>query len=312
MTALVEAAPGAARALLLNGDIVIEAHLRRSDVALPFGLVAPARLIRRDAGHAVVQMEGEEALLSPRPADWHEGQTRLAQVVREARSDGARDKQARVVAHAGPANAAPALADSFEQPTLVSPFGADRLGEANWDAVVEEAVTGVVDFRGGRLLMAPTPGMLVIDVDGPGDPGRLAEAAAIAVPAAIRRHGITGPVVVDFPSLGGRAARAIVDALLAAHLPNPFEKTAMNGFGLVQIIRPRGRLSLLEEARRPGFAALELLRRAMRLTGAVTISGPPSVHDWLGARPALIAELARITGGRVAVEPGEMPHVQQG
>jgi hypothetical protein len=86
----------------------------------------------------------------------------------------------------------------------------------------------------------------------------------------------------------------------------------MNGFGLVQIIRPRGKLSLIEEARRPGFAALELLRRAMRLTGAVKISGPPPVHDWLSARPALIAELARITGGRVALERGEVGHVQQG
>jgi ribonuclease G len=312
VTVLIEHAPGAARALLLDGDKVLEAHLRRSDVTLQFGMVAPARLLRRDAGHAVVLIAGDEALLIPRPADWQEGQTRLAEVVREARSDGARDKQARVAAHAGPAQPAPALADSFEQPTRVSPFGPDQLADAGWDAVVEEAVTGVVDFPGGRLLMAPTPGMLVIDVDGPGDPGRLAEAAGIAVAAAIRRHGIGGPVVVDFPSLGGRGPRAVVDALLAKHLPNPFEKTAMNGFGLVQIIRPRGRLSLLEEARRPGFSALELLRRAMRLTGAVTISGPSSVQDWLGARPALIAELARITGGRVALQQGEVAHVQQG
>jgi hypothetical protein len=55
----------------------------------------------------------------------------------------------------------------------------------------------------------------------------------------IRRHGIGGPVVVDFPSLGGRAPRAVVDTILAETLPPPFEKTAMNGFGLVQIIRPR-------------------------------------------------------------------------
>ncbi|MFZ4381054.1 MAG: ribonuclease [Sandarakinorhabdus sp.] len=311
MTALIEQAPGATRALVVDGDTVIEAHLRRSDVALPFGLVAPARLLRREGAQAVVQIAGDEALLSPRPSDWHEGQTRLAQVVREARSDGARDKQARVMVHAGPAQGAPALAESFPGHVPVSPFGVDQLAQAGWDAVVEEAVTGLVDFPGGRLLMAPTPAMLVIDVDGDGDLGRLAEAAGLAVAAAIRRHGIGGPVVVDFPTLAGRGPRAVVDALLAQHLPQPFERTAMNGFGLVQIIRPRGRLSLLEEARRPGFAALELLRRAMRLTGAVTISGPPSIHDWLAARPALIAELARITGGRVAVERGEVAHVQQ-
>ncbi|WP_439546923.1 ribonuclease [Sandarakinorhabdus sp.] len=312
MTTLIETAPGATRALVLAGDTVFEAHLRRSDVALPWGLIATTRLVRREAGQAVVQAAGEEALLAPVPADWHQGQSRLAKVVREARSDGARDKQARLVAHEGPAQAAPWLIDLFPDHEMISPFGPDLLAEAGWDAVMEEAITGVVDFPGGRLLMAPTPGMLVIDVDGAGDPGRLAAAAAHAVAATIRRHGIGGPLVVDFPSLGGRAARAAVDALLAEHLPAPFEKTAMNGFGLVQIIRPRGRLSLLEEARRPGFAALELLRRAMRLTGAVTITGPAAVHDWLSARPALTAELARLTGGRVALQRGDIAHVQQG
>ena len=310
MSGWIEYAPGATRALVLDGNGVIEAHLRRSDVVLPLGLVAPARLVRRDGGQAVVQIAGEEALLSPRPADWHEGQTRLAQVVREARSDGARDKQARVVAHAGPAAGVPAPDSQLAGLSAVSPYGPDHLADAGWDAVVEEAVTGIVDFPGGRLLMAPTPAMLVIDVDGPGEAAALAGLAARAAAAAIRRHGIGGPVVVDFPTLGGRAARAAVDAVLAEALPQPFEKTAMNGFGLVQIIRPRGRLSMIEEARRPGFAALELLRRAMRLTGGVTISGPPAVHDWLHARPALIAELARLTGGRVTLERGERAHAQ--
>lgn len=312
MRALIEAAPGAERALVLTGDTVVEAHLQRADVALLAGLIAPARLLRRESTQGVVVMAGEEAVLTPLPGDWHEGQTRLAQVVREARSDGARGKQARAVPCEGPAQAAPALTDRIAGGQPVPPYGPDLLAEAGWDAVVEEAITGHIDFAGGRLLLADTPAMLVIDVDGPGDLARLAEGAARAVGAAIRRHGIGGPVVVDFPSLGGKGARAAVDAILAEALPPPFEKTVMNGFGLVQIIRPRTRLSLFEQARRPGFAALELLRRAMRLTGAVTISGPPAVHDWLSARPALLAELARITGGRAALEVAQVPHVQPG
>lgn len=310
MTTLIEAAPGATRALVLDGERVVAAHLRRSDVALPAGLIAPARLLCREAGQAVVMMAGTQAVLKPVPATWHEGQTQLAQVVHEARSDGTRHKQARVSAHPGPAAPAPDLAQLLPGHEVVAPYGADRLAQAGWDDVIEEAVTGIVDFPGGRLLMAPTPAMLVIDVDGTGDSGRLAETAARAVAAAIGRHGIGGPVVVDFPSLGGRAARAAVDVILAETLPPPFEKTAMNGFGLVQIIRPRGRLSLIEEARRPGFAALELLRRAMRLTGDLTIGGPADVHDWLAARPALLADLARITGGRVRLERSECPHAQ--
>lgn len=314
MKALIEDAPGATRALVLDGDVVVEAHLARADEALPVGLVAPARLLARQGGRATVAIAGGDALLEPAPADWHQGETRLAEVLREARSDGARDKQARVTAHSGPARVAPTLAERLAGHAIetVAPFGPDLLAEVGWDAVVEEAQTGLIDFPGGQLLLAHTPAMLVIDVDGPGDLTRLAESAARAVAAAIRRHGIGGPVVVDFPSLGGRGPRAAVDAILADTLPPPFEKTAMNGFGLVQIIRPRTRLSLPEQARRPGFAALEQLRRAMRLTGRVTISGPPAMIDWLAQRPALTDELARLTGGRVTLAAGGTPHVQQG
>lgn len=318
MIALVEAAPGATRALVLDGDQVVEAHIARADDPLPVGSIAPARLASRSGGRAVVVIDGHEALLEPVPADWHEGQTRLAEVIRPARPDGVRDKQARVLAHAGPARAAPTLAERLAAAghavTQLSPHGPDRLAEAGWDEVVEEALSGRIDFPGGRLLVAPTPAMLVIDVDGTGDLARLAEAAARAVAALIRRHGIGGPVVVDFPSLAGRGPRAALDAILAETLPPPFEKTAINGFGLVQIIRPRRQLSLIEAVRQPGFAALELLRRAQRLTGPVRIEAPASVIDWLAAHPALIAETARCTGGAVALQARDgagRGHVQQ-
>ena len=304
MIALVEAAPGATRALVLDGDTVVEAHIARADDPLPVGLIAPARLADRRQG--VVVLAGVEAQLAPVPADWPEGQTRLVEVLRPARPDGVRDKQARVAAHDGPARPAPDLATRLATAghavTPVPAHGPDVLADSGWDTVVEEALSGRVEFPGGRLLVAPTPAMLVIDVDGTGDLARLAEAAARAVAALIRRHGIGGPVVVDFPSLGGRAPRAVVDAILAETLPPPFERTAMNGFGLVQIIRPRRQLSLIENVRQPGFAALELLRRAQRLVGPVQIEAQASVIDWLAAHPALIADCARLTGGTLALQ----------
>ncbi|OYZ13862.1 MAG: hypothetical protein B7Y35_08490 [Sphingomonadales bacterium 28-64-96] len=304
MIALVEAAPGATRALVLDGDTVVEAHIARADDPLPVGLIAPARLADRRQG--VVVLAAAEAQLVPVPADWPEGQTRLVEVLRPARPDGVRDKQARVVAHDGPARPAPDLATRLATAghamTPVPAHGPDVLADSGWDAVVEEALSGRVEFPGGRLLVAPTPAMLVIDVDGTGDLARLAEAAARAVAALIRRHGIGGPVVVDFPSLGGRSARAAVDAILAETLPPPFERTAMNGFGLVQIIRPRRQLNLIENVRQPGFAALELLRRAQRLVGPVRIEAQASVIDWLAAHPALIADCARLTGGTLALQ----------
>ena len=316
MIALVEAAPGATRALVLDGDTVVEAHIARADDPLPVGLIAPARLADRRQG--VVVLAGAEAQLAPVPADWPEGQTRLVEVLRPARPDGVRDKQARVMAHDGPARPAPDLAARLAAAghamTPVPAHGPDVLAEAGWDAVVEEALSGRIDFPGGRLLVAPTPAMLVIDVDGTGDLARLAETAARAVAALIRRHGVGGPVVVDFPTLAGRGPRATVDAILAEALPAPFEKTAMNGFGLVQIIRPRRQLSLIEAVRQPGFAALELLRRAMRLVGPTRIEASGPVIDWLAARPALIEECARLTGGPLALAANAgagRGHVQQ-
>lgn len=297
MTSLIEAAPGASRALELAGDTVVAAHFARADDPLPLGLIAPARLVARDGRRGTAAVAGTEALVEPVPADWKQGETRLAQVVREAWSDGVRDKQARLALHAGPAQPAPSLADRLPGATMVAVHGPDRLAAAGWDAVVDEALTGQIDFPGGRLHLSPTPAMLVIDVDGAGDPQLLAQAAAQAVAAAVRRLGLGGPIVVDFPTLGGRAARSAVDAVLASALPAPFEKTAINGFGLVQIIRPRTRRSLIDEVRRPGFAALELLRRAMRLVGPVAVEAAPAVIDWLHAHPALLADVSRLTGG---------------
>lgn len=314
MTALIEAAPGAVRGLELAGDRMLAAHFSRHDDALPLGLIAPARLLARDGRRGTAEMAASQALVEPLPADWRQGETRLAHVVREAWSDGVRDKQARVALHAGPASPAPTLAARLPGAVMLPAHGPDRLAEAGWDAVVDEAVTGQIDFPGGRLLLSPTPAMLVIDVDGPGDAQALAEAAATAVAATVRRLGLGGPIVVDFPTLGGRAARGAVDVILAEMLPNPFEKTAINGFGLVQIIRPRTRRSLVDEVRRPGFAALELLRRAMRLVGPVAIEAAPAVIDWAQARPGLLAELSRMTGGPVQLTPragAGRGHVQQ-
>jgi hypothetical protein len=58
----------------------------------------------------------------------------------------------------------------------------------------------------------------------------------------------------------------------------PFERTAMNGFGFLQIVRPRRHSSLLELASdRPAFEARALLRRASREVGAIGHVAHPSL-----------------------------------
>jgi hypothetical protein len=181
--------------------------------------------------------------------------------------------------------------------------GEDLLEAAGWSETVEAARTGHVAFAGGLLTISPTPAMTVIDIDGPGDPAVLAETAAVAVASAIRRFDLMGSIGVDFPSLEGKAARNRLGEILDAQLPAPFERTAINGWGFVQIVRPRPRASFVEAVRAPGFAALELLRRAGRgAAGGRILTAHPALTAWLATHPDLIATLARQCGGGVRLQ----------
>ncbi len=109
--------------------------------------------------------------------------------------------------------------------------------------------TGHWPFAGGALWVDATPAMVLIDIDGEGDALALAKAGAEAAVAVIRRCDIGGSIGIDFPSLPDRAGRLAIDAAVDAVLPQPFERTAVNGFGFMQIIRRRARPSLIEQIR---------------------------------------------------------------
>ena len=303
--ALVETGIGATRALVLDGDALLEAHFERDDAGPLPGAVADARVAEMLVpGHRAVLAwpDGAQVLLEPAPGA-AKGKTMRAEITRAAGHEAGRPR----LAKARPTDAAPApgmalaarLAAAGHAVVLAQ--SPQALTAAGWDDMVEQALSGHIPFPGGSLTISPTPAMTVVDVDGPGLPDALALAAVPALAAAIRRLGLNGNLVVDFPSITGRAARAAVDAALAAALPVPFEKTAINGFGLVQIIRPRRHPSLLEAVRTPGFAGLALLRRAGAGLGAATLTAHPAVIQWLAARPSLVAALARQRGGSVAL-----------
>jgi hypothetical protein len=172
-----------------------------------------------------------------------------------------------------------------------------------WDDLLEEARSGIVRFEGGELRIEPTAAMTMIDVDGWLVPDKLAQTGAWAAARAIRRLDIGGPVGIDFPTLKSREQRKMVDQILADHLPQPFEKTAINGFGFVQIVRPRTRASLIELAQdRAAFEARALLRRAAFETpGAKRLVAHPAIIAILEQRPAWLEKLGRQVGGAVSL-----------
>ena len=108
---------------------------------------------------------------------------------------------------------------------------------------------------------------------------------------------------IDLPTVGNKVARQTPAAAIDANLPQPFERTAVNGFGFVQIIRPRLRASLVELAQdRASFEARALLRRAaFEPPGPKRLVAHPAIAAVIEAHPQWLEALARQVGGAVGL-----------
>ena len=263
------------------------------DDQVPAGALIAAKL-KSVGRNAVAVADGCEYLLPKGAPGVTQGGALTIEVTREAiGTEGWKRPLARLVDSG--TKAAPALTGR----TLAFPTPRDELEEAGWSDLIEEARSGIVAFAGGELRIAVTPAMTLIDVDGALAPAELAIAGARASVEAIRRHGIGGSIGIDLPTTGKAARQAAVEAVDAI-LPQPYERTAINGFGFLQIVRPRRHASLFELALdRPAFEARALLRRAARETGRTNLIAHPKViaallSDWADA-------LARQIGGSVSL-----------
>ncbi len=297
---LYEQGIGEDRAILVEDGRILEAATE-----LP-GLRAGAVMLVKLTGIAGIATleDGSEAVVSPLPPGVAEGGSFRAEVIREAIPEPGRRKPARVRPSDLPLRAGPCLAERIGNPPPLPAFGPDRFEEAGWSELLEEAASGEIAFAGGALRMSLTPAMILFDVDGSLPAAALAEAGATAAARAIRRFGLTGSIGIDLPTLPRdrrQAAAAAVDRIL----PQPFERTAVNGFGFLQIVRRRERPSLPELIRSDpaGAAARALLRKAGRLTGPLAIHAAPKV---VAAVEPFAATLQRRIGGAVVLlaEPG--------
>lgn len=301
---LYEAGIGEARAALVNNDRIVEAAIELDGEPLRVGTVASARLVALLPGRrGRVALDGGEALLQV-PPGITEGAALTVEIVREALPEAGRAKLAKAVATDAPIRAAPDLLARLTASGLpvrqLRPHEPDALEAAGWSELLDEATTGEILFPTGALRMSPTPAMTLFDVDGGPPLDALSIAAAHQVAAAIRRHGIGGSIGIDFPTLQGKAQRQAVAAAIDDGLPQPFERTAMNGFGFLQIVRPRPRASLPELLRADpvGAAARAVLRSLERTppTASRRHTLPAAVHARLLAQPEWLAELAHRTG----------------
>jgi hypothetical protein len=303
---LFEAGIGEDRAALVEDGEIVEARIERHDNPARFGAIMHGRLRRKSGPNGRGEVElasGVAALLSPVPAGLTEGATLFVEVVRESIPERGNPKLALVrPAEVSAAHPAPSLIGSLPAARPLRPHGPDALEAAGWSELIEQAETGLVPFAGGLLRVALTPAMTVIDVDGELPAAELAVKGAAAAGAAIRRFGIGGSIGVDLPSVPSKQVRQAAAEALDAALPQPFERTAVNGFGFLQVVRRRVRPSLLEliQADPTEAAALALLRRAEREpVGPVALDGPVAVLARLQSRSDWVAELERRRGSPV-------------
>jgi len=298
---VIERGIGEVRAALVDDGAIVEARIDLDGVTSA-GAVLAARLVEvGQSGRNAIARDaaGIEYLLPKAPNGVTEGAALNVEILREAIPGS--EPWKRPLAHATdePPSRAPPL--SGREIAFPSP-GHNELDEAGWDDVIEQARTGIVEFGGGTLRLSPTPAMTLIDVDGGLSPAELAAVGAAEAARAIRRLGIGGSIGIDLPTVAGKPPRQAAAAAIDEHLPQPFERTAVNGFGFVQIVRPRIRPSLLEIwSDRAAAESRALLRRAASGSGPRRLVAHPRVVAVLEQNPPWIDALARQIGGAVTL-----------
>lgn len=303
---LLESGIGETRAILVDHGEIIAARIDWGETLRP-GLIAPAQLVAKPAGarRGIARFnDGAQVLVDGLPATATEGARLNLRLTRAAIAERGRTKlpNARPATASETPRAAPTLAQELQSgtfPVRTLPITARAFDDHGWDELIEQALTGEIAFAGGSLIVSPTPAMTLIDIDGSLPPPALALAAVPAIAEALTRLDIGGSVGIDFPTLSEKKDRQAVDSALGAALEAwKGERTAMNGFGFIQLVSRLERPSLVAMiARHPAAAAARaLLRRAERVAepGTLLLTAHPAVRRAM--LPEWEADLARRTG----------------
>ncbi len=306
---LIETGIGEERALLVERGEVLAARLRWPG-ELEAGEIAEGVLVARFSGTPRGRARfasGDEALVDRLPREAAQGRTMRFEITRSAMGEAKRRKLAHARPTEEPARPAPTLLE------LVGGREVRRFPAGCWEEVWAEASEGIVAFRQGALQFSPTPAMTLVDVDGHLLPRDLALEAVDPLASSIARFGLSGSIGVDFPTLREKGDRKAVDGALGVALADwDHERTAINGFGFVQLVARLEGPSLLHRLHfsRSAAAARMLLRRAEEVAepGVLLLTAHPQVIASL--LPAWLAELTTRTGRevRLAPDPGLAPH----
>lgn len=303
---------GEERAMLIESGKAIEVRIEPQS-GIKAGLIAEVQMTKQlVAGkRAIVKLADQsEMLLSPVPSGLTEGAWLIVEVTRAAIDEKTRFKLPLCKAVPDklpiPAPTLRERIDSGDIPVrLCHAHEPDYFAQSGWHEVVEEARSGTVYFAQGTLLIAITPAMTLIDIDGDAPPLALSLGAANAAAQAIRRLDLQGSIGIDFPNLRDKADRQAVANAFDDAMSGPFERTALNGFGFLQLIRRRTGPSVPEIMQKQpmrGFA-LELLRLGERAggSGKMTLVAHPAIIGNLEGKLVWMEQLSKRTGRAVSL-----------
>ncbi|MEP3050483.1 MAG: ribonuclease E/G [Erythrobacter sp.] len=297
---------GEYRSLLIENDQIIAARLNWFSYICA-GTIAIAKVVQRAKGSSRALCEtrmpraGFEVEVPDLPKEASEGSEVRLIIHREPMAERGRLKRAQGRYFGDQ----PMPGDIAPMSALIKGDWVHRLPKGLWEDVWTIAAEGELAFAGGNLIFSVTPAMTLIDIDGSGSPRELALAAVPAIAQALGWLDLGGNIGIDFPTIESKADRKAVDAAMAQALDDwPHERTAMNGFGFVQIVARMEMPSLLHRFAysRTEACARYLLRQASLVegAGALLLTCNPTVknaisEDWL-------IELRESTGKEVRIE----------
>ena len=308
-------APGERRAALVENGNIVEIHIQR-DMQWVLGEGGHGRVDRKTpAGAYVIADDGGELLLRSKISDT-DGTLVAYEVVREAISEPGRIKLPEV-------KLIDSASGTLQQKDGLWARRIALLGQKCLTAPIAQgfdiAIAGQSQLGDVAISFQRTKAGLVFDVDGIGDAFVINSIAATEVARLLRLYQVGAMVMIDFVSMESKAQRTkiaeIFDAA-AAFDGRPFERTAINGYGLMQVVRARPRPSVLDLLFGTRIAALSdetqaywILRAVAQSSGfgVRTVSARPGVVRLLNSQQwaPLRAQAVRLAGADIVVVADE-------
>lgn len=270
----VDDSPGERRAALIESGAIVEVHIQR-DSQWTLGEGGAGRIERKTPSGAYIVTDQADEVLIRRNVPQPEGARIGFEITREAICEPGRAKppEARLIDSI--------LAENMDRALLwetrLSSLG--NLPRCNADIfpALEAGLAGTSQVGEVTVSFQRTKAGLVFDVDGIGDALAINLAAAKEIARLLRLYQVGGMVMIDFVAVESRQIRkAVADSFDAAAAADSrsFERSAVNGFGLMQVVRARPRPSVLDQLFGTRIASLSvetqalwLLREAARSSG---------------------------------------------